>query len=71
MSQVNMKAKKNIKVNDRVYFDTGNFEGNYGNVTEVNWKSSDPSAIFGFLHKAKLDDGRNVLIEKSEHFSFA
>lgn len=66
-----MKTKKHIKVNDRIYFYSGNFQGNYGNVTEVNWKSNDTNAIFGFLHKAKLDNGKIVSIEKFEHFSFA
>jgi len=50
-----------------VFFNSGNFVGHYGTVLKVENKSDNPVAIFGFLIHVKLDNGKTVLVEKSEH----
>lgn len=58
---------RSLRVGDTVTFDGGNFAGLSGEVTEVDWNSKNPRAIYGFYHTVKLSDGRNGHIEKAEH----
>lgn len=43
--------------------------GHHGVVKKVEDESKDPVAIFGFLIHVELDNGKMVLVEKSEHIS--
>ena len=58
---------RSLQVGDTVTFDGGNFSGLSGEVTEVDWNSKNPNAIYGLYHAVKLSDGRIGHIEKSEH----
>lgn len=61
-------APKSISKGDYVKFHSGNFEGCVGEVIDTDFNSTSPSAIFGYLHTVRLTDGREVYIEKSEHY---
>ena len=63
--------KDKIKVGDKVKFDSGNFNGLMGIVTNVNFNSNDKRAIYGYLHTVKLSNDNIGYIEKSEHWNFA
>ena len=60
--------RKQLEINDRVEFVSGNFAGCAGTITALDFESTADDAIFGYLHTCKLDDGRIVFIEKSEHW---
>lgn len=64
------KAKKTLKVGDKVVFNTGNYAGLFGVITEVDWNSKNKNAIYGFYHTVRLSNGRIGHIEKSEHWQF-
>jgi transcription antitermination factor NusG len=60
--------KRTLNVGDKVIFHSGNFAGLTGIITHLDWESTDPRAIYGFLHTVELSDGRTGYIEKSEHW---
>jgi ribosomal protein L24 len=64
------RHKSSLKVRDKVVFHSGNYEGLEGEVTNVDWKSQHPKAIFGIWHEVKLSNGEMGNIEKSEHWHF-
>ena len=63
-----MKNKSKIVVGDKIKFHSGNFEGLIGEITEIDWNSKHPMAIYGFLHTVSISNGRVGYIEKSEHW---
>lgn len=64
------KRKSDIAVGDKILFRSGNFEGLYGKVLEVNFNSKDPKAIYGIWHKVQLSNGKIGFIEKNEHWVY-
>jgi transcription antitermination factor NusG len=64
------KSKSKIAVGDKVNFISGNFKGLTGEVKNVDFKSTNPKAIYGFYHEVLLSDGRTGFIEKGEHWEF-
>ena len=62
-------ASKSISKGVYVKFHSGNFKGCVGQIIETDFNSTSPSAIFGYLHTVRLTDGREVYIEKSEHYT--
>ena len=64
------KLKKELKVGDNVIFNSGNYIGLTGIITNVDWKSKHKNAIFGFYHTVQLSNGHIGHIEKSEHWSY-
>ena len=65
------KSKKTLKVGDNVVFNTGNYAGLTGVITEIDWASKHKNAIYGFYHTVQLSNGHIGHIEKSEHWEFA
>ncbi len=65
------KRKQEIEIGDHVIFTSGNYVGLTGVITDINWDSKDPRAIFGFLHTVELSNGQIGFIEKSEHWQFS
>lgn len=65
----NKKMSNIFPIGQKVYFHSGNFIGHNGVVKKVEDESKDPAAIFGFLIHVELDNGKMVLVEKSEHIS--
>lgn len=63
--------KADLQIGSKVHFHSGNFAGLSGVITEIDWESKHPNAIFGFYHKVELSDGRIGFIEKSEHWEIA
>ncbi|MFS0489909.1 hypothetical protein [Leadbetterella byssophila] len=68
MTSLNKKHK--VQVGAQIELISGNFYGHKATITEVDWNSKHPKAIYGYLHLAKLEDGRIVNIEKFEHLKF-
>jgi transcription antitermination factor NusG len=64
------KSKKTLKEGDQVVFSSGNYAGLTGVVTNIDWKSKHPNAIFGFYHTVLLSNGKEGHIEKSDHWDF-
>jgi len=62
------KRKSEIAVGDKVFFRSGNFEGLYGQVLEVDFENQ--KAPFGFHHKVQLSNGKIGFIEKNEHWVY-
>jgi transcription antitermination factor NusG len=65
------RLKKTLKVGDNVVFNTGNYSGLTGVITEINWNSKHKNAICGYYHTVRLSSGLIGHIEKSEHWQFA
>ena len=65
------RSKKTLKVGDNVVFNTGNYAGLTGVITEIDWDSNHKNAIYGFYHTVQLSNGHIGHIEKSEHWQFA
>lgn len=64
------RSKKTLKVGDNVVFNTGNYAGLTGVITEIDLNSKQKSAIYGFYHRVQLSNGHIGHIEKSEHWEF-
>jgi hypothetical protein len=65
-----IKSKNKIKNGDNVIFNTGNYAGLSGVVTNTDWKSKHRNAIYGIYHTVLLSNGTIGYIEKSEHWQF-
>ena len=66
----NKKNKNDLSVGDKVEFYSGNFEGLTGEIINIDWQSTSPKAIYGFLHTVKLSNGNTGFIEKGEHWHY-
>jgi transcription antitermination factor NusG len=64
------RSKKTLSVGDNVVFNTGNYAGLTGVITEIDWNSKNPNAIFGCYHTVQLSNGNIGYINKSEHWQF-
>ena len=64
------RNKNTLKVGDIVTFHSGNYEGLTGKITNVNWNSDHPQAIYKVWHTVELNNGKIGHIEKSEHWDF-
>jgi len=64
------RSKKTLKVGDSIIFNTGNYAGLTGLITDINWNSKHKNAIYGFYHTVKLSNGCIGYIEKYEHLDF-
>lgn len=64
------RSKKTLKVGDSVVFNTGNYAGLTGVITEIDWHSKHKNAICGFYHTVQLSNGHLGHIEKPEHWQF-
>ena len=58
--------KNKLKIGDKVIFNTGNYAGLSGVITEVDYNSG----IYGVKYTVKLSNGEVGYIEKSEHWHF-
>jgi transcription antitermination factor NusG len=63
-----MENDKILNVDDKVKFHSGNYAGLTGVITETDWNSKHPKAIYGVWHTVKLSNGKIGHIEKSEHY---
>ena len=63
--------RKELEKGDKVKFVSGNYYQLTGEVLETNFESKDKRAIYGYLHKVKLSNGKIGYIEKSEHWKYA
>ena len=59
------KHKMKIAVGDKVSFHSGNYKGLTGEITEIDWNSKHPNAIYGVYHTVLLSNGEIGHIEKS------
>jgi hypothetical protein len=65
------RSKKTLKTGDNIVFNTCNYAGLTGVITEIDWNSKQKNAIYGFYHAIKLSNGHIGYIEKFEHWQFA
>lgn len=70
MSKAKKRWKKDIKTGDTVKFVSGNYAGLTGEITETDWDSKEPRAIYGVWHTVKLSNGEVGHIEKGEHWEY-
>lgn len=63
-----MKPKKQLTKGDKVKFVSGNYDGLQGEIIETDFNNTDKRAMYGYLHKVKLTNGKIGYIEKSEHW---
>lgn len=68
---MNVNKKNIIKVRTKIIFISGNYNGLTGVITEIDWESNHPNAIYGFYHTVQLSNGKIGHIEKSEHWELA
>lgn len=61
--------KNKIKIGTTLSFQTGNFAGLTGTITNVDWKSTHQNAIFGYYHTVQLSNGEVGYIEKGGHWT--
>lgn len=65
------RSKQTLRLGDKVIFNTGNYAGLTGVITNLDWNSKHENAIFGFYHTVQLSNGNIGHIEKSAHWRFA
>ena len=63
-------ALKKLEKGDNVKFISGNFQGLFGTILDVDYNSKDKKAIYGYLHTVQLSNGNIGYIEKSEHWRY-
>jgi len=63
-----MKIKSKLSIGDEVSFDSGNYAGLTGVVTEVSYNA--PDTPYGLRYTVKLSNGEVGYIEKAEHWHF-
>ena len=64
------RKKSTVGIGDKVNFHSGNYVGLTGEITNVDWNSDHPQAIYRVWHDVKLSNGKTGHIEKSEHWDF-
>jgi hypothetical protein len=64
------KRKLGLTVGDAVHFHSGNYEGLDGEITKIDWNSTEKGAMYGYYHEVKLSNGKTGHIEKFEHWDY-
>jgi transcription antitermination factor NusG len=61
---------RELKKGDNIKFVSGNFQGLFATVSDVDYDSKDKRAMYGYLHTVQLSNGKIGYIEKSEHWRY-